>query len=615
MGFGGCPSDYKYTMQVWNDLSVAIDAFFIGVIKVQGAGYNSTSYAQQCAIPPYSYANPSNFNNINACYGIVNFDVTPQGQTSCPKFPTGQVFYSRPSGQTPQGRGELTDSFGIGENDPNVYVYHAFQTSESTGPEGEFMGPGLYGGPYITTDQFDGVFFNKSPYEAQVSFKKNGQTYKVSLESMSFNLLSSDSWIQDSVRSSTEGRNFTFNVNNKAFTLPVNPIGLGDTFYDPTANTTQNIPLTYTYEIYQNQNDLNVAIQGFNMGNHNQLGILDISSSTTPTVSTLTAIRDINPVDCYVWVQTPEQYQALQSQDSTNGKSASSGQAPYSMPGSLWAIYQTNDSNISQQLTSGQWQNNHFTVIRPQVSESRGYMYIFSLNTTDTGKASQFLTNTLKTTDLASTFSSTVISSAQIPTTLGTQLVPNTNGIFSDTQSGVTGALLLTDTFVPYGGGSKMPRYYLIPPALLQVNVNFVSVITSWLDPQQFNADPSQAATQMTADVTQKLPEWLTTFNQNKGTLNASQITLANVSSYSSQLQGVVPDLTSYLQEKGKSALFTDATVSPSSRTFSTQGQKALYLILFGPLSLNSPPLLQLSGSNAYLGLQPGQLPKNWPTG
>ncbi len=601
--FGYCPDDYTYSMQLWNDLSQSVTADLQKVISVQGAKFNSSSAKTQ-TIPAFSFSDPSAFANINICHGIVHLT-------------NGNLSYSY--------------SFDVDEKDKNTYFFHTFQTSEDDSPQGEFMGPGLYGGPYLSTKEFDGVFFNKSPYEAQLSFKKNGQTYSVSLESSSFNLLSSDSWQTDSIRSSSEKRSFDINVNNNKLSFPVNSIGLGDSFYDPTTTTTQQIPLTYTYEIYQNQNDLNAVVQGFNMGNHNQLGIPDIQTTTAPAVSQLLAIRDINPVDCSVWCQSLDQYQTeKQNQSSSQSTSPSQlQQIPYILPGSLWATYQTDDWKVSQQLSAGSVTN--FDIIRPQKKENIGYLYIFSLNTTDSKKANQFLTNVSKNSDLTSQLLKTTID-LTTETDLGTitaQLqktcqsnggIPSTcNAIINDQNSGVQGALLLVDTFVPYGGGTKTPRYYKIPTAILLVDTSFSSIVTSNLDPKAFGSDPQQVTTSMASDFNKNIIGWLSTFNNNLSTINASQttassqITLATATAHASELQGLVPDLTDYVRQKGLASLFTDSTAT-TTRIFSDQGIKKLYLMLFGPLSLSSPPVILQPGINAYLGLKPGELPKGWPS-
>jgi hypothetical protein len=596
--FGYCPDSYTYSLQVWNDLAVSLKADVQKVLSIQNTKFDTSDVTSQ-TIAPYSSSSSQSFSNINLCHGIVNLLPVSTNPFTAPFF---------------------TYSFDVAQKDANTYFFHTFQTSETDGPQGEFMGPGLYGGPYISTTQFDGIFFNKSPYEAQLSFKKNGQTYTVSLESLSFNLLSSDSWQPDSIRSSTETRSFAIIVNNQKFSLPVNAQGLGDTFYDPSSTTTQQIPLTYTYEIYQNQNALNVVTQGFNMGNHNQLGLLDLSQTTTPTADDLAAIRDINPIDCSAWYQSPEQYKSLQATPQQN-QTSSTQEIPYPLPGTLWATYQTSDWKINQQLTVGDVTN--FTVIRPQTQEN-GNLYIFSLNTTDATKAAQFLANVTKNKNLAqilttniavdpsSTLESDFVASRLQQTCQAGPTVPTTcNALINDPTSGVTGALLLTDTFVPYGGGTKTPRYYQISPAILLVDDSFASIVTSNLDPTLFNSKTDA----MTADFSNNIVAWLATFNQNATKVDASQINLTNVIEYASQIQSLVPELTSYLQQKGLAKqLFTNPTASPGQRTFSAQGLKALYLILYGPLSLNSPPLIVQPGLNAYLGLKAGQLPKGWPT-
>lgn len=586
-GFGYCPSSYVYSMSAWNDLAEKIEAEIESVVSVQGAKFNSDSAASH-SILPYQSSKKSDFFKVNVCHAIVKL-----------KTHGGEIF-SRP--------------FDIVKNDKTTYYYHAFALQGV--PEGEFLGPGLYGGPYTQTSEFDGVFFNNTPYDVPLSFSKsaNGKTstYTATLEVGSFNLLSSDKKEPFSIRPQAGSRSFTFTMpNNTVTTIPLLPFGLAQSYYDASATATVNVALTATYELYGgSKNNLQVGIQGFNMGNHNQIGISAVKSQIPQT--NVSPIRDINPLDCSIWYQSPEQYQASQS---TTGSTDS---LPFSLAENLWAVYHTPDHKLFQQLPSGQATS--FSLLRPTARQKNARLHVFSLPSAVDGTAAKgFLERTATDSRLLKDVLKVTLAN---PATMSTQALAQavaqalrspTNGIIVDKQTGITGVLLLTDTISAYGGGRQEDRFYVIPPPLISTNNLFASIVTSQLNLALFqtaSGTPSAAAQAAQAEFRTLIGPWLKTFMQNYQLKNWSTITPATVPQYRLPLEQLVPDLTSYLKLKGAPTLVVNPQVPANQRQLSVQGLQALYLILLGPVSLKSPPLIRQAGTNAYLA---GTRPKNWP--
>ena len=74
----------------------------------------------------------------------------------------------------------------------NVYHYRAY--SERTIPKVEYLGI------KTTTPEFNGVFLNSATQAVGLQCMKNGVSYTVTLEPDTFSLLSSDSWVKNSIR-------------------------------------------------------------------------------------------------------------------------------------------------------------------------------------------------------------------------------------------------------------------------------------------------------------------------------------------------------------------------------------------------------------------------------
>ncbi len=586
VSFGYCPSDYDYNMEVWNDIPQEINVDVQSIVQVQGAKFNSKTTTSQ-NIQPYQYAP---FTNLNVCHAIIRLKLVGAQSIMGRQVPTKQ-FFNHP--------------VDISKTDKNKYFYHGYVLDGNY--EGEFMGPGWYGGPYTQSTDFEGVFFNNTAYDISLGFTKNTQSFKAILEADSFSLLSSDTMQSNSIR----GPNsiFSFILPNNTVKIPISSKGLGQIYHDRTTKKESLVPLTYTYEIVGKDRDsLAIGIQGFNMGNHNQIGVRDVAASEAP--AQLAKVRDINPVICKVWNTSPQQYL---EELSKNGKPDPS-LIPLALPGQLWAAYAVKDYLLQQELPSGAVSS--FAILRPPASQKAAQLYLFLVGTDNQAKARTFLSNVIKNPNLVQTIVKTSIKN---PATMSTEdiaiavhkaMQAPTNAIITEPISGITGTLLLTDTFLAYGGGQLTPRFYQISPAILKADATFASIVTAHLAPDAFKGTKQEKSAQATAEFQQNIVGWLATFSANKKTIPLQAITLDNLAPFATKLESLVPDLSAYLRAKGAPTLFNNPNAAPSQRIFSQAGLQALYLILLGPISLSTPPLLMQPGSNVYLA----GTPKNWPS-
>ena len=78
--------------------------------------------------------------------------------------------------------------------DATIIFYHYRAYSDRTIPKVEYLGI------KTTTPEFNGVFLNSATQAVSLQYMKNGVTYVVTLEPDTFSLLSSDSWVKNSIR-------------------------------------------------------------------------------------------------------------------------------------------------------------------------------------------------------------------------------------------------------------------------------------------------------------------------------------------------------------------------------------------------------------------------------
>lgn len=492
----------------------------------------------------------------------------------------------------PESEVKLERTSDISEDDKDYQFYHTFSLNGKE--KAEFMGPGYYGGPYTFTKDFEGVFFNNTKTDCKLKFTKNKQDYKVTLIAGSFNILSSVVGSED-IR--TQNKFFTFELPNKEIKIPIKEEGLGQTYKIEEDKGTKDVklPLTYRYEIFEKNKDIQVGIQGFNMGNYNSTGFTAKSNPTkisTDKTEKLAPIRDISPIECIIDYKAPAIGEIFKEE-------------------SLWALYITKDCTIIKQLKLGE--KNSFFIVRPQTKENplfldeesklssqgEAQLYVFSIyaptinisNKIEDFLKSDYVKKELKNRvviDISSKFN--IKEASNITTDLG-DIQPII--ILEDKTNNITATLILVDTFLSYSGSMQAQKTYEVTASTFDFN-DLTNIVTPYLDLEKFNQDQK---TEFLKNLTEKtLPNWLRQINSSKISPQKKQ-ELKNFSKIKdkSQLTNIVPDLTSFLKKYGYKNLF-ESTGSPTKLGFF-----ALHAILFGSISLNNPPISPGYGTNSYL--------------
>jgi hypothetical protein len=626
--FGYCPDDYLYSFQVWNDLPVPLYVASQRIRSVQGAEFSGT-LDKDATLCPFTMSGDLFFNR-NQCHAAIWLCTSANNNISYAVLETALgsnvANVARTLKETLTLSNELKPySFfrhkvDIAKGDNTPYYYRAF--SRRGNPQGEFLGPHATSGPWGSSSEFDGVFYNSSDYSASLRFIKNAKSYLVTLEPHSFSLLSSDTTIANSIRpaSSTLQQNscvydavptLDFIFQSKTTRIPLTSQGLGKIYTDDKGIKTI-VPATYTYEIFdKDKNNLDVGIQGLSIGTYDQPGI-DFQQSKTAILSgidynypLINNVRDINPITCYAWCQSAEQL--LQEQkDSPNEPSL----IPYTLPAQLWIVYTTKDLPLMSKVKKIGGITT-FQVIRPQVSEKVAHLFIVAVTTSDDNKAQAFLKRLSQGIIGKEAFFTDVQNPLNVSPDVLRKLQPNTNGLITDTQgkdaSGVQGFILLNDYFCPTGL-SNGPYYYSVPAPLIKIDASFASPLIAALNPSLFSSQTPQEA--MLKEIQNLMGDWLKKFNKQTKRYG---ITTKNYlhTPVPQQIELIIPELTSYLKSKGSPELFSNPTATAHSRIFNEKGKQTLATFLFGPLSLSNPPLLLQAGTNHYVF---GGRPNNWPS-
>lgn len=265
---------------------------------------------------------------------------------------------------------------------------------------------------------------------------------------------------------------------------PLLPEGLGylSTYRDGAQKGQQYVagPMQYTLELYDDSGTTRLANHAMTPGKFpmpvettsklvqgKAFTIKEDETITTVVPNSKKPTRYISPLAINIWKN--DAAQELADMLKQTGTAMSYEQIPFNAPESIWAAYVTTDSEVYQLITTT---TSSFDIIRPQVSEKKAWLYICSLNTTDATKARAFLQRLAagiiggqaKTahTEVTAIPDDAALGAAAIT------LQPNTFGIIDDTAgSGVSGALLNVDQFMPYGLGDMPGYYHVFSPYLL----------------------------------------------------------------------------------------------------------------------------------------------------
>jgi len=557
--------DCNYTLIVWNDSPGTINVAIEDVKKLMGINVDG-SVNHEVQVPPYENKGgvPKGiFWHMDLYFKVaLQIDVNNLG-----------LYESYSAAQKPSGLTNWNTIFrkNIAYPDAkNIYYYRTY--TDKSVPKAEYLGI------KTTTNEFNGVFTNSAAQSVTLKFMKNNQNYEVTLESGTFSLLSSDSQTPHSIRpakDATEKRFLTFLKDGTIFaTLPLKAEAICNMQQNP-AKPSEYIPsdpMLYTYEVFQGAQGLEVSMQGLALGHYPQTLGADAKKNV---------VRDINPMECHVWYQSPEQYKKKMNEGDTD--------VPFEPYGQVWISYVTKDSLFQKKIKAGDVVD--FSIIRPLVSEKKSSLFVVFVVTQDDSKAKAFIKrltdgvigqDALAPVVTVSNFNaSTVLSSVQ----------PNVRGIIDDTKgngnSGVIGLVLLVDTFSPRGLGSG-PYYYVIPPALLRID-QLSGLLATFLDSKKVSTDKSVLKA-FADDLDKKIIAWIAAYQTNKA--------------------GVTQEITNFIQQFGADGFFE---TKGGSKTLNALGQHGLNMLLSGPVSFAHYPIIYQAGSNDFI-LLAGEKPKDWPT-
>ncbi len=577
--FGKDPSGYSYSFGVFNNSSIPITAdpralkSYMGIMTTKGSRGNGP-----ITLAPYTHTIPGAFVDLDLYISV---------------HLSGNGFYFSK---------DMSDC--MEKHDKTVYWYNVYENP--AGVHGEYLGSGK-----TISTTFTGSFYNSLPTSQTVTFPFAGQQFTTVLEPSSSAILQDDSTITNCIRPPL-GTTAFFDC-GPAGKMPIAPDGLATGNFSNNAWTNVN-PMQYHYELYADHTATpKVWSAGLSVGHFVQ--------------ATNGRVRDITPVRCLIWNKSAAQMNNTnfgivyldQPQTtvwvvySTKGWSNSTQKIQDTVMAKIPAgtalqmyilrplidgsvklfatdVAQTDPVAPDASLTTLLNQTTLGVSVKPidifasmataTPTTSKAILYIVSLATTDDAKAKVFLQNLI-----AGKIALPDLSAAQ-PTTLtdavkGSLLAgaqPTNVGQMKDPISGVTGYLLTSDMFLPYGNGGG-PFYYSINPACATVSPLYTS-LAPYIKPELLSTDDKKNA------FLQVLGGWITQGYQGLG-----------------QLPAIRSSLQDYLQQNGKSVLF-----NPGTSTLSLQGTMCVDMALTGPSGVIHCPLLMSTGINYFVYTQ-GEIP------
>lgn len=509
---------------------------------------------------------------------------------------------------TPIYNDQITTLNPVYKQDGPVYFYNVFYNN------GHWTAEML--GPNITTNAaFEASIYNSIATTQTVTFPFAGDTFTVTLDKNSFNLLSDDSNITDCIRNGSGTGVLDFGPSG---TMPLMKKGIAA----GTSNngSWSNVSTMQTHYKIINPAKPTVVVQGFGPGNFDQI--------------TSARLRSLSPLWCLIWNQSPEQMTPSQDSISLYPPGRSEWVA-YKADGWSSKQYSLNNTLIAPLPRGNALQ---FLVVRPMIDQieklsptdllqtenltpsktfnkentidtlgvqlspvniynavpevapsiSKAPLYIVSLNTTDTKKAEQFLTNLVNgklTIPQGPTTVATSLSQKQKATLLSQPFL-NTPDHIIDPESGVSGYLLASDIFTPYGTSQTGPYYYTITPPSLSLDQLYNTVITN-LDSSTY-----QTTTQQTT-LYNTLKQWATT-------AFSVPLTANNTFDKNAAIKALRNTVITFLQTYGSDNLFKVINGQPDKKTptFSAAGNNALNQIIAGPTGIINLPFQWISGIN-----------------
>ena len=337
--------DCYYSFRVWNDTPWYIRGAEEDVKKVLGIDFDG-DITESKEIPPYSHGGGIQRANSDGKFYHSGLYLKVALQFD----QNNQNLYESYDVNTQVGNQNFKWStnrrWNIAYPDPkNVYSYRMYTERHIVKAE--------YLGIKTTTNEFNGVFVNTTNEDAKgnvasqgqnvlLQFMKNNVNYQVTLEPGIFNILNSDANVPNSMRpkDDTEKRSLTFLTMDKRILaqIPLTPEAICNMLPDPKKEGAfiRGDPMLYTYEIFQGTKGISVGMQGLAVGHYKQT--LDVNNPTKNVV------RDINPLECHVWYQSPQDTQKMLDPKSTD--------VAFNPQEQVWISYVTKDSVVQKKNKS-----------------------------------------------------------------------------------------------------------------------------------------------------------------------------------------------------------------------------------------------------------------------
>lgn len=577
--FGMNPPGYHYSFRMFNNTNSIIEAEARRIKTYQGVFIKQDSI-EQWSLNPTEESGPTRFNSIN-----LYLEVVARANGS-------QIFSDSIVDQMPDYK----------TTTPAVVFYNIYESA--AGIHGESLGTNK-----TTSDQFLGSFYNTLQTQQTMTFLFADQMFTIKLDPQSYNFLSSNNKIINSIRPQQGSRVFDFGPAGK---ISVAAQGLATGQLKD--GTIQNVEADlYHYEIIGTQASPKAITAGFNPGNFSQ-----------PLTERL---RTITPLSCLVWNKAPNQiiqeegfvpvtlsnttiwvaYSTPGWSNSTMGTTDTvMAKIPVGQALHFYGIrplidtpnYLTTDEmmklqNLEPTKTFGTETTlqtlgvnlapvDIFKSIKDQAPKTpKAPLYIVSIDTTDDTKAKTFLQNLLQgkiTLPVAPSLSSNNLVQ-DVTQSLATKL-STTSGQLKDPASGMTGYLLVYDSFTPYGNGGG-PYFYTIEPPLKLIAPIF-SELAPFINKSLYATDDAAKTVKAT------LAQWISIASSQPDTAGS--------------IKSVYDLVLTYLKDNGVDALFTkNADGSLDKTKLSWMGNMGLNKIVSGPTGIVNAPVQYRNGMSHFV--------------
>ena len=563
--FGAPAPEYTYSFQVFNDANIDIHVAQDGMASFMGASFPSAKGLYGKKTLP-SLFNATTGPCVKAVYDQSQyyFNLYISENSDAKKSP----IYEQAFTQLP-----------LKAHDPNVYYYHVYTgKSYSKGSvvhhsQVEMLG---FCNPSGTGDTKGSIdigsqlstltIYNSSGNNAQVTLNYGAMPYTITLEKYSYNTLtvptkSGDAGTDPAPLFSLRPNTLNFSMYNETSKKyePFKKIILSSDGFNG---------YTYTIELFDDGQGMNLCMQGLSAGNYDQI------------VST--RVRDITPCPSAFWYQSVAQTKA--------------GAGYVDLPGQVWVTYPGLDSMVISKVEVGQAVS--WNLIRPLIDQHDQYVYFVYVATLDDAKAKKFVEQLVREslgkdqvalydaamkTPISSMTSSKIVvnidkkndtknsmTSAQKSTALaGTLSV--TSGYIEDKEQDICGYIVGMDIFTPKGLGNGN-YYYTLAPSVVNV-ANIVQLLSGCVDSSKVSS--SGSADDIQKSLTTTVNDWL------KNYLKDSKEIATNVQDY--------------LKKYGNS------TIVDAQGALTKFGQSQLNALLQGPVSLKYPPMKLSTVTNRYV--------------